>query len=84
MQKWKPDMTEEEKRAWLVDEMDDDSDEQLERDRIRLRWMEFHEEELEELTDTQWIQIMHVIDRTELTFKELDRMTPKEVLALAI
>lgn len=79
--KWKPDMTEEEKRAWFVEEQ---MDEWNERDEIEYRWRERHKEELEELTDSQQLQIMFVIARTELTFEELDRMTAKEVLAMAI
>lgn len=78
--KWKPDMTEEERTKWLVEEMSENTLD--EREEIMFQWEKNHKEELENLSETDQLKVSVVVYRSELTLEELDKMTIGELLAM--
>lgn len=78
--KWKPNMTEEEKAQWLVEELDEGRTD--ERGDIMYQWEMTHKEEMAALSSTERLKIGRILYQTTLTLEELNKMSVEEILAL--
>lgn len=76
---WKQNMTEEEKKKWLLEELDEDMDE---RGDMLLQWEKNHKKEMEKLSGTERLKISMVISKTNLSLEELDKMRVEDMMAL--